>query len=469
MGTPAASSTILRLRGYGVAFGERIVLSDVNLEVPERGPMVILGPGGTGKSTLLRTLAGFNATNPSLRTWGEAHYAGAPLGDGELPALVSQSAKLMMASVLDNMVHELPERRSLTPLQQRDLVKRLLARAGLAALVDCLDRRVVKLPLAQQRHLAILRLAAAGPKLLCLDEPTTGLSDADSAPLLETIRRESTQRAVLVVLHNQEQARALGGVTALLAGGVIQELRPTPEFFTAPRGTAAREFVRNGNCAVAAPDARPDELDAGVAPPPPIPEAARRYVSDAFGPRGFLWLKHGRLAGTPRPGVYFDLDYDLKALRRVGVTVLVSLTETPLDADALPPYGMRSIRFPVPDMGAPSVERAADLCRQIDTLLAADEVLAVHCRAGLGRTGTVLAAYLIWEGHSALDALESVRRVEPRWVQSEEQVGFLEEFAGVVANGVPTRHTGMPATAARRSPDDVPQQPSQGETQWHRN
>jgi atypical dual specificity phosphatase len=83
-------------------------------------------------------------------------------------------------------------------------------------------------------------------------------------------------------------------------------------------------------------------------------------------------------------------------------------------------------------MGAPSVTQAAGLCQQIDRKLQEGEVVAVHCRAGLGRTGTILATYLIWEGAEALSALEMVRRVEPRWVQSEEQVAFLERFASMM-------------------------------------
>jgi atypical dual specificity phosphatase len=445
----AMTTGILELKNYGVAFGDSVVLSAVNLRVPERGAMVLLGPGGTGKSTLLRTLAGFNTANPSLRTWGEAEYVGATLGEGELPALVSQSARLMMASIFDNIVQNLPERHTLTPLQQRDLVKRLLTRARLETLIPRLDERVVKLPLALQRHVAILRLAAAGPKLLCLDEPTTGLNDAESATLLDYIREESEHRAILIVLHNQEHARALGGKTALLAGGVIQEILPTPEFFTVPKTVTAQEFIRNGNCSVAAPGANPEELEAHVAPPAPIPEAARHYVSDSFGPRGFLWLKRGRLAGTPRPGIFFDPEYDLKALQRVGVTVLVSLTQTPIDTDKLGPYGIRNIRSPISDMQAPSIDQARQLCSQIDAMLAGNDVIAVHCRAGLGRTGTVLAAYLIWEGANALDALESVRRVEPRWVQSEEQVLFLEEFARVVANDAAAPRAAVSARAVQ--------------------
>jgi atypical dual specificity phosphatase len=81
------------------------------------------------------------------------------------------------------------------------------------------------------------------------------------------------------------------------------------------------------------------------------------------------------------------------------------------------------------DMGAPSIAAARTHCREVARLMDAGEVVALHCRAGLGRTGTMLAAQLVHEGASALDALEAVRRVEPRWVQSHEQIEFLERFA----------------------------------------
>lgn len=427
------NDTVLSLQGFGVAFGEKVVLSHVDLQVPDRQATVLLGPSGTGKSTLLRTLAGFNDANPNLRTWGDCNYAGLPLGEGEQPALVSQSARLMMASILENIVHELPERRDLTPMQQRHLALRLLRHAGLETLSERLDEPVINLSLAEQRHLAIMRLAAGGPRLLCMDEPTSGLNDEEAERLLAYIAAEAKQRAMLVVLHNQAHARKLQGHTVLLAGGVVQTAATTQTFFTAPANEVAETFVRTGSCAVPAPDADPETLDPQAPPPAPIPEAARNFVSDSFGPRGFLWLKKGSLAGTPRPGIVHDIDYDLKALQRVGVTTLVSLTERAPDVADMGRYAISNIWSPIPDMGAPSMTQAADLCKKIDRALEAGEVVAVHCRAGLGRTGTLLAAYLIWEGSEALSALESVRRVEPRWVQSEEQVEFLEKFASATA------------------------------------
>lgn len=442
---PTVPGALLELHNYGVAYGKKVVLCEITLAIPEQGAVVLLGPAGTGKSTLLRSLAGLSSANPSFRSWGTAFYQGAPLShDGEHPELVAQSAQLMMASVLENIVINLPERHQLTRLAQRDLAQRLLERAGLPELCDQIDAPVVTLTRAQQRHLAILRLAAAGPRLLCVDEPTTGLSESESAGLLAYMREEATRRALLVVLHNQRHARQLGGEAILMAGGYVQEQQPVPEIFENPVSSAAREFARSGTCTVASPGANPEDLDESVPPPPPLPKAARQFAGAAAGPRGFLWLKRGQLAGTPLPGVYYDMEYDLKALKRVGVTRLLSLTETALDEARLAPFGIKSTWEPVPDMQAPSIEQGERICQALDQSLAQHEVIAVHCRAGLGRTGTVLAAHLIWEGHGALDALEAVRSIEPRWVQSQAQVEFLEAFALAVAN-----NRSMPASGRK--------------------
>jgi len=85
----SSSPPILSLRDYGVAFGDRVVLNAVNLEIDGPGVMVVMGPMATGKSTLLRTIAGINHAVPSFRTWGDAAFAGEPLGTEHAPALVA--------------------------------------------------------------------------------------------------------------------------------------------------------------------------------------------------------------------------------------------------------------------------------------------------------------------------------------------------------------------------------------------
>lgn len=427
-----ATEVCLKLEGFGVAYHGRTVLRDVTLTVLTPGLMVLVGPTGTGKSTLLRTLAGYNRAVPSVNVWGDCQYLGKPLGAGGHPALVVQHARLFTSTLLENVLYELPERFASTPEQKRARARQILEQIGLAAFEAQLDEPVLKLPLPVQRLVSIARVAATSTALLCVDEPTNGLEEEDVATLLDYLRREAARRAVIVVLHNQKEIRALGGTTVLLAGGVIQEVQPTAEFFARPITHAGRQFAETGSCIETTPSALSEELSPEAHDASQPARSPAHAKSAALGPNGFVWLLPGRLAGTPQPGIVFDVDYDLDALRRVGVTVLISLTEQQLEPVYLARFGIRSLWYPVRDKEAPSIATGKHICARIDRLLSGGDVIAIHCKAGLGRTGTMLVAYLIWCGDSALTALETARRFEPRWVQSDAQVGFLEDFSGAL-------------------------------------
>ncbi len=152
-------------------------------------------------------------------------------------------------------------------------------------------------------------------------------------------------------------------------------------------------------------------------------------ASGQQGPRGFRWLVEGSLAGTPEPGILFDIDYDLTLLRSAGITMLVTLTEQPLPESLLETHGLKSLFFPIVDMNVPSCRATEDLCALVEIALERGEVIAFHCKAGLGRTGTLLVSYLIWEGAPPSEALEVARSIEPGWVQSSIQEQYLFEFA----------------------------------------
>ncbi|MBI5496363.1 MAG: ATP-binding cassette domain-containing protein [Deltaproteobacteria bacterium] len=405
----------LELMGFGVAFGDSVVLHRVTLAVPPVGVTVLMGPGGAGKSTLVRTLAGANDSQPTLRTWGSVQYRGAPWRAGELPALVHQNARLMTASVFDNLALSLRGRPRLTRPQQRDAVVAALERFQMGELASRLDDSVLTLPLAVQRQVALARTALGDPALLCVDEPTAGLDDDARQRIIAMILREAEQRAVLLVTHHQREARAMGGQTALLAGGVLQECASTQAFFESPQSEAGRKFVAWGSCAVPAPE------DARV--PPPGASAG------SAAPRGFHWIRRGLLAGLPRPGLLSDTEEDLAALGALGIRVLVCLEEQrTVPEPLLSRVGIVGLFLPITDMRAPDVADAWGMCSLVHHEMARGHAVAYHCRAGLGRTGTLLAAQLIFSGQTALEALEAVRHVQARFVQSPEQVDFLSAF-----------------------------------------
>ncbi|WP_399678405.1 dual specificity protein phosphatase family protein [Xenophilus sp.] len=426
---PAAQ--VLEVEGFGVAFGERVILAEVNLWLPMRGVTALIGPTGTGKSTLLRSLAGLNDGNPRFRRWGHAAYRGEVVGDGNRPALVQQHARLMQARALDALADGARSRGPQPPSDLEGWALALLDAMEFPELRPYLRAQCIDLPPMLQRALAILRDAACDDALLMVDEPTFGLADYDAFVLLDLLRRIATQRCVLVVLHNLRHVQRVAEEMLLLAGGRIQEAATVERFFTEPVSMAGRQMLATGSCALPAPDADAESLAEDVEPPPPLPTIAQlalKAAPESLGPRGFTWVVPGRLAGTPKPGVVNDIDYDLQALSRVGITCLITLTEDDLPQDALRRNGLTNLHLPIRDREPPTVAQIAMLLVHMERLMARGEVLAAHCLAGIGRTGTVLACWLIREGLTAEEALKRVRRIEPRFVQSEEQEAFLHRY-----------------------------------------
>ncbi len=147
------------------------------------------------------------------------------------------------------------------------------------------------------------------------------------------------------------------------------------------------------------------------------------------GPQGFVWIEEGRLAATPAPGFSNPIETDLTLLQAAGITTLITLTEQDFPQALLARHGLRNVHFPIAEQNAPATDAATQLVAHMNELLNEGEVLAVHSHASLGRTGTILAAYMVKEqGLSAQAALSQIRRFNQQFVQTGEQEDFLMEF-----------------------------------------
>ena len=419
---------ILTANGYGVAFGAKVILADLHFAIPGRGITVLMGPVGTGKSTLMRSIVGLNNPSTNFKQWGRVEYQGQLVTTTHHPALVQQHARLLSKSVYEHLIDGIRQHWTQGYAELHLHVEQMLKALDLPELLKMLETPSVDLTGVWQRIVAILSAALLRPSLLMIDEPTSGLSGSDEHLMLQTLRSVAENLPLLVVLHNQKQARRIASNVILLAGGRIQAQAPVDEFFDHPKNLVAQSFVTTGSCHVPSPDARRENLADDMAPPPPLPLAAQlaiRATSEYRGPNGFRWVIPGKVAGTPMPGVVQSIDNDLAALRTVGVTMLITLTENDISQDALRKHGLRNLHLPIRDREPPTVAQVRMLIARMNGMLKKGEVLAVHCLAGLGRTGTVLASWLIQDGLTAKVALERIRKIESGYVQSPAQEEFL--------------------------------------------
>lgn len=152
------------------------------------------------------------------------------------------------------------------------------------------------------------------------------------------------------------------------------------------------------------------------------------------------WVIPGVLAGMPMPfihperrmaggGTLMAFEDELSVLHSAGIRAVVSLLNIPSDASVYETAGFAFLCLPVPDGGAPTFEQAEEFVRFVSAHHTTHRAVAVHCEAGLGRTGTLLAVYLIAQGQNATAAIEQVHIAEKAAIETSAQIRFLEQYA----------------------------------------
>jgi atypical dual specificity phosphatase len=142
-------------------------------------------------------------------------------------------------------------------------------------------------------------------------------------------------------------------------------------------------------------------------------------------PHGFSWVEKPQLAALARPSDPEDLEW----LRAQGVQVLLSLTEEPPRHDWAERAGLLVDHLPLEDMEPPTQEQIDRGVTTITRAIEAGMGVAVHCGAGLGRTGVILAAYLVAKGATAVQAIRRIRELRPHSVETPEQEEAVEHYA----------------------------------------
>jgi phospholipid/cholesterol/gamma-HCH transport system ATP-binding protein len=229
------------LTGLTKRFGSATVLQDINLEVRPGEIFVIMGPSGSGKSVLLKHIAGLEiATQGEVRI-GEFDAAD-PATRGKVHlALVFQAGALFNSlSVYDNLALYPREHRLAPEAGIRDRVMHALQ-------ILSLEKAVYKFPSelsgGMKKRVAIARALVMAPQLLLYDEPTSELDPIMGATISEiiaTLRRETAVTSI-VVTHDRELALSIADRIAILMDGRIRAVGK-PEDFRQPADPAIANF-----------------------------------------------------------------------------------------------------------------------------------------------------------------------------------------------------------------------------------
>jgi atypical dual specificity phosphatase len=136
------------------------------------------------------------------------------------------------------------------------------------------------------------------------------------------------------------------------------------------------------------------------------------------------WFEPGKLCGSPYPD-----GAALHEAAAAGVTTVINLDEQPHTAAALSRAGLTQVHLPVVDFSAPGAAQLDAGVAAIEQAIADGGAALVHCRYGVGRTGTLVACWYVSQGLDPRDAIARVRELRPGSVETPGQAEAVAAFA----------------------------------------
>lgn len=239
---------LIEIRGLEKRFGEQVVLAGANLAVPRGDLVVVLGRSGSGKSVMLKCLAGVLEPDG-----GEIWFDGRPLesGDGEARAdfrkrcgfLFQSNALFDSLTALENVALPLEQTTDLKDAEVRERAVEALRQLELEAFAD---RHPGQMSGGMQKRLALARAIVSRPEVVLFDEPTAGLDPLRRNAVFAMIARYQRQFGftALVVTHDVPEALTAADRVALLEGGQMV-FEGLPEAFRASEAEVVRSFRDN--------------------------------------------------------------------------------------------------------------------------------------------------------------------------------------------------------------------------------
>lgn len=240
---------LLEVKNLHKAFGDREVLSGIDLSVEKKDVVSILGPSGSGKTTLLRCINFLERADSGELVFEQKSYDLFGIKKSDIADIrkktgfVFQNYNLFAnKTVLGNVTLGLTSARHISPEVATKKALEVLRKVGMA---DYAGYYPSQLSGGQQQRVAIARALATDPDIIFFDEPTSALDPELTAEVLEVMRQLAFEgMTMIVVTHEISFAKEVSSKVVFMADGIVVEEGSGKDFFDSPIEVRTKEFLR---------------------------------------------------------------------------------------------------------------------------------------------------------------------------------------------------------------------------------
>ncbi len=248
--------TMLKVRSFSKAFGENVILDNINVDIEQGEVISIIGPSGSGKSTFLR---GLNMLDPP--TSGEVFFKDELINRSNADRIRSKMGMVFQSfglfshlNVLDNIMIGQIDLLKKTKEEAKEKALELLSTVGLTERADFYPNQLSG---GQKQRVAIARCLAMSPEVILFDEPTSALDPTMVSEVMAVIRSlAKSGMTMLVVTHEMDFARDVSNRVFYMDEQGLYETGTPTEIFGNPQKEKTKAFIykiRNFNYEISSP------------------------------------------------------------------------------------------------------------------------------------------------------------------------------------------------------------------------